>query len=134
MSWRPVGDELLQYLKDRSTTQLDGCWLWNGATNGKYGVSGLKGQESRYVHRMAYIAIHGSIPYSLVVDHICRNILCVNPDHLRAITQKENIQQGLPGHMGLDTCRFGHPLTITRNDGRRRCKTCQSAAWKRANV
>lgn len=128
------GEALLSYLIERSTIQENGCWTWNGATNNRYGVSGLKNQESRYVHRMAYVASNGGIPYGLVIDHTCRNMLCVNPQHLRAITQQENIQLGLPGHMGRTTCQYGHPLIVTPSDGRRRCRVCQSAAWRRENA
>src|SRR5699024_3079756 len=35
---------------------------------------------------------YGPIPPGLVVDHICHNKSCVNVNHLRLVTQAENMQ------------------------------------------
>jgi hypothetical protein len=34
----------------------------------------------------------GPIPEGLYLDHICHNPPCVNPDHLRPVTQKQNME------------------------------------------
>ena len=34
--------------------------------------------------------VKGPIPEGLVIDHLCHNHACVNPDHLRAVTHKQN--------------------------------------------
>lgn len=34
----------------------------------------------------------GPIPEGLVIDHTCHVRLCVKPDHLRAVTQKQNVE------------------------------------------
>lgn len=44
-------------------------------------------------HRKAYKDAFGEIPNGLVIMHICNNKTCVNPDHLKAGTQSENIKQ-----------------------------------------
>jgi hypothetical protein len=71
--------------------QSDGCWIWCGQihTGGKYGRTSLNGRKV-YAHRLMYEIYHGPIPDNLHIDHLCRNTLCVNPDHLEAVTQREN--------------------------------------------
>ena len=73
-----------------------GCWVWFGAqcTPNGYGqlyitVDGVK--KKLYVHRVAYELVIGNIPDGLEIDHLCRVRNCVNPDHLEAVTHRENI-------------------------------------------
>ncbi len=42
-------------------------------------------------HRASYQVYKGDIPDGLVIMHSCDNPSCVNPDHLTAGTQKQNI-------------------------------------------
>lgn len=68
-----------------------GCWEWTGSLRCGYGVFGYGGQ--RYgSHRFAYRIANGFIPDDLIIDHICRNRKCVNPNHLRLGTQELNRQ------------------------------------------
>jgi hypothetical protein len=67
-----------------------GCWLWAGRTNGRgYGHFWLNGDRV-YAHRLAYATLVGSLPDGLQVDHVCHTRQCVNPEHLRLATNREN--------------------------------------------
>lgn len=62
------------------------CWIWVGASHSMgYGSFGRK-----LAHRVVYEAVKGPIPPGLDLDHICHIKKCVNPDHLRPVTHKQN--------------------------------------------
>jgi hypothetical protein len=70
-----------------------GCWIWTGSVHQTgYGTTSY----GQYVHRVAYRMVKGSIPPGLHIDHLCRNRLCINPDHLEAVTAAENNRRSAP--------------------------------------
>lgn len=70
--------------------KTESCWLWTAAKNiGGYGVFRLSGRTT-IAHRFIYEAMRGPIEPGRVMDHICHNPGCVNPDHLRPATDKQN--------------------------------------------
>ena len=66
------------------------CVLWSGYTNGKAGYGQLK-VDGRHVlaHRWVYENWVGPIPDGWEIDHLCRVTLCVNAEHLEAVTPRE---------------------------------------------
>lgn len=68
-----------------------GCWLWLGATN-KRGYGKIVRRSRQFLaHRVMYAQRFGD-PGPLGVLHKCDVTCCVNPDHLYAGTQKENVR------------------------------------------
>jgi hypothetical protein len=73
-------------------TKTETCWNWTGGTDSSgYGVTW---RDRRFVgaHRASYELRNKAIADGLVVDHICHNRACVNPDHLRLATSKQNME------------------------------------------
>lgn len=76
----------------------DECWNWLAATQSGYGWFGPspgRGGVPERAHRYSWMLHHGPIPDGLTVDHLCRNIKCVNPQHLELVTRSENSSRRL---------------------------------------
>jgi len=79
------------------------CWLWTAATVRKYGmfavlVDGKK--RMRKAHRISFELANGPIPTGGVIDHVCHHEACVNPDHLRVTTVKQNAENRAGANKG----------------------------------
>jgi hypothetical protein len=70
-----------------------------GATNQKGGYGAFSIYRIRngpiHAHRIAYAIANGKCPAGRVIMHLCDNKLCVNPAHLRAGSQKENVRDAM---------------------------------------
>lgn len=74
--------------------KTDSCWLWTASLTFGYG-SFWDGKGQVRAHRFAYELLVDPIPEGLQLDHLCRIRHCVNPDHLEAVTNAENVQRGV---------------------------------------
>lgn len=77
------------YLVDDET----GCWIWRKSVMSDGYGSCRRDNKSWLAHRWYYTQSKGTIPRGLEIDHLCRVRLCVNPDHLEAVTRQVNIQR-----------------------------------------
>lgn len=102
-----------------------GCWIWTGGTNGKYPVFGISRDQNVYAHRFSYESFVGTIPSGETIDHQCNNKLCVNPDHLKPMSQRDNHRRWRDQ---ITHCMHGHPFdeknTWTEKTGSRHCREC----------
>ena len=121
----------------------DECWLWTGSTTevepGRfYGYMFYNGRLIP-AHRAAYDMFIGRILDGYVVDHLCGNGLCVNPDHLEAVTESENCRRGLRWTKAKRDaarqtfCQRGHAMSglnlyIWRDSNGREHRTCKACA------
>jgi len=83
------------YIMDNIIVDANGCWVWQGnSTQDGYGRMSFRQDGESYTHRFSYQAHKGPIPDGKEIDHLCRNRTCCNPDHLEAVTHRENTQRG----------------------------------------
>lgn len=130
---------------DRFTRQVrvvaSGCHEWAGTIDkygyGQFGTGGRTGQKVG-AHRWAYRHYKGPIPEGFQIDHLCRNRKCVNPEHMEAVTPRENVMRSSnPASVNARRthCVNGHPLfgdNIYPNTSRQRvCKICKKATSDR---
>jgi len=95
-SWRK-GRTSSVYDPERFWAKVDrngeGCWEWRGGKNSTgYGFLHWQG-KSVAAHRLAYELTNGQIPEGMDIDHECRKRPCCNPDHLRPLTHRRNMER-----------------------------------------
>lgn len=69
------------------------CWIYTGQKD-KDGYGRVKTKDKSRIHaqRLTYMLFHGD-PGDLFVLHSCDNPPCVNPAHLRAGTNADNMKE-----------------------------------------
>jgi hypothetical protein len=113
-----------------------GCWVWTAFVDKKgYGRINVGG-KIKFVHRVVYEMLKGTVPQKHDIDHLCRNPSCCNPEHLEGVTRQTNVQRGLRGNMNpqkyITQCKNGHMFTEDNTYMRdnkngtfnRMCKAC----------
>ena len=122
-----------------------GCWLWTAAVTHGYGAFSLWG-ESGKAHRASYALFVGEIPEKTHVHHMCGVRCCINPRHLRLVSDKEHAVDFTPGsfafkHKRATACPKGHSYDAANTSvGKlgRSCKACDrirhAEALARANA
>jgi hypothetical protein len=124
------------------------CWEWAAScdTNGRpqWGCV-VDGKRHNFrAHRVAYTLLMGPIPDGMTLDHLCRNIVCLNPDHEEPVPDVVNILRsyGITAMNHRKThCANGHAFspenTLVRYSngvGFRQCMTCRRLENARSNA
>lgn len=116
------------------------CWEWGGALSGGYGrvwVNQTTG--ARMAHRVVYEMLTGVISLDNL-SSACRNRRCVDPDHMRILTDAETTMLGTTPPLDRARakrqthCKHGHEYTdentihMIKPKGYvgRQCRTCKA--------
>ncbi len=116
-------------LMKKSTTNEQECLLIHTSLDEDgYYIASYRGKTVKG-YRKAFEIKKGKIPEGMVLDHLCRNRNCWNPDHLEVVTAIENIRRGINANRNKTYCPHGHQYTPENTQyekkGSRHCKTCQ---------
>lgn len=87
--------------------KTDSCWNWIGAID-KYGYGKIKIAKNHRSHRYSY-ELHNNkkLNSSIHILHSCDNRKCVNPDHLKEGTHKDNIMDMVNKNRHLKGSQIG---------------------------
>jgi hypothetical protein len=115
------------------------CWNWNAAKDSfGYGHVNIRGRIYR-THRLFYAWKIGDLPSAKygkgvpILDHLCKNTSCCNPNHMELVSQSINLERG-KGIGSINKrkthCIHGHLLPEAREKygkGKlgRRCIICR---------
>lgn len=107
------------------------CWIstYSVASHG-YAQIGWQDGDYRQVvtaHRAAWV-YHNEmqIPEGHTIDHLCKNRRCVNPEHLRMLSNFENARRTHGRDWPVGTCVNGHPNSDLYWNGKKyACKPCK---------
>lgn len=132
----PLSASVVDRLRRQTVVLSSGCWEWRGAkTQDGYGRIIWNGVRQP-IHRVAYEIFIGGIPLDKEIDHVsdrgCVSRACWNPDHLEAVTHRENCLRGntvAAVNAAKESCPKGHlyageNLYFEPKSGSRRCRRC----------
>lgn len=84
------GDDFARFMSKIKKDDATGCWLWTRHILPIGYAQFYFGGKQDLAHRFSFIHFKGPIPDGKEIDHKCRVRHCVNPDHLHAVTHREN--------------------------------------------
>jgi len=130
----PRARPAIERFMEKVAIQPNGCWLWQ-ASRDAGGYARFNPDKTSSItlgHRFIYLEKKGPIPEGLFLDHLCRQRHCVNPDHLEAVTIKENTLRSPVAPAAVNAkkthCPKGHPydeINTVRRKNRRWCLACR---------
>lgn len=92
MSWAFRQLPFWDRVKAQTVVKENGCHEFTGSKD-ECGYGRIhQGKKLVRLHRAMYEKVHGFIPKGMVVLHSCDNPACINPEHLSADYQSENVR------------------------------------------
>lgn len=82
-------------IRTKVSVDDNGCWNWHGVMDrngyGHIRVKTPDGTRATGTHRAAWLSMVGDIESpELMIDHLCRNRACANPEHMELVTNQVN--------------------------------------------
>ena len=128
--------EVLPASLSRFDVAPNGCWIFQSrGPSGYASNTSYRGRKANAYKLIWEVLNQQRVPKGMVLDHyVCDNGQggCVNPNHLRVCTQRENVLRSSEAvtarHARLTHCPQGHPYSgdnLIMEGTFRRCRTCK---------
>jgi len=129
-------EEYLRFTNSYVKDEVTKCWNWIKIKDKDgYGRIYFRKKE-RKAHRVSWYAFNEVVGSDFVIDHVCRNRCCVNPEHLNRTTRRENTLNG-NGVGAINKrrtrCKNGHVFDKTYGK-QRYCSICENEKQKRLHL
>lgn len=126
-------------VQERAGTRWDAdgdCWIstYSVASHGYAQIGWDNGGGDRHIvlaHRASWEYAMGPVPLGHTLDHLCKQKRCVNPAHMRILTNYENARRTAGRDWPLGQCINGHPNSesYVQPAGTRVCRPC-AQKWR----
>ncbi len=95
-----------------ATKRKSNCIIWHlSKSKSGYGQVNVAGKMKR-AHRHVYEQHFGLIPKGMIIMHLCDNPSCINIEHLKMGTMKDNVADMISKkrhpYIGTEKCVNGH--------------------------
>lgn len=124
-----IPDRVAERAATRFFVAENGCHIstYSVASHGYAQIGWQDGDYRQMVvaHRAAWVHVNGQIPEGMTIDHLCRTRPCVNPAHLRLLSNFDNARRNHPDHawsLYEGRCIRGHHRDWYRRRGPERTK------------
>ena len=113
------------------------CWEWTGSKM-PFGHGQIRINYKLWLaHRYSYLMFNGYLHAGSVVRHTCDNPGCVNPNHLRQGSQKDNLRDMFSKKRNWQAkvthCPKGHKYTDENTSVKKNSRFCR-ACWCKKNA
>lgn len=111
-----------------------GCWIFMGSDTNQYGhVRFIYGGKRTGAHRWSYEKHVGSAEGKSILHH-CDVPSCVNPNHLFAGTQADNMKDKAKKGRCADRHNEKHPLCRITNEQILEMRALRKEGWKQKDL
>lgn len=110
----PVEERFWHFVEKKTDAE---CWNWKGRLD-KDGYGSLRTPKTQLrAHRVSFQMHNYQSIDGLIVRHLCNNPSCVNPSHLAAGTQTDNMQdreiaKNVPRNEKHHNCKFSDEIVL----------------------
>lgn len=139
----PIPAAVARRAHDHHTIDSNGCWISTYSTTSRgYAQIGWYDRATGktvmvLAHRASWTHVNGQMPLGETLDHLCHEKRCVNPEHLRLLSNEQNARRGALDidDVPIGECLHGHgPENMTRRERMMRgklvtvseCRVCKA--------